>query len=438
VSQLLLIPGDTPPGAPSQAARGPHAVGVRTLRWRIDDSLDVAATFASGQRRYGARTLAVEAWYPREGTAADDALCTYHDHLGRGFEDPTRPPLPFMRHGRARRDAPPGVRGAPLVIVSHGYPGSRYLLSWLGEHLASKGYVVLAADHSDSTHADMAPVIGSLYHRPHDLAALLDAADHWRQHHPTLAGVWRAERVALAGYSLGGYGALIALGAGLSDAAFDEPYLQEHPLHATILAPLRHGAAAHDALVSRLRERVSAALLLAPWGGGRVWDASALAAVTTPLLFAVGSDDDISGYETGVRALWRDTVSAERDLLTFELARHNVGPNPPPPEAALPGREDDWWHYAEPVWDSWRILSVLQHVTSAFFGQRLRDEPLAALLSGAAEATARAQSLGVASNAAAATDDSTAWPGFAPRTSLGLRFERRQPSRGAEAVAWGV
>jgi hypothetical protein len=57
--------------------------------------------------------------------------------------------------GRAVRDAPPHASDAPypLVIVSHGYPGNRFLLSHLSENLASKGYVVAAIDHTDSTYA---------------------------------------------------------------------------------------------------------------------------------------------------------------------------------------------------------------------------------------------------------------------------------------------
>jgi len=35
------------------------------------------------------------------------------------------------------------------VIISHGYPGNRFLLSHLAENLASKGFVVAAPDHPD-------------------------------------------------------------------------------------------------------------------------------------------------------------------------------------------------------------------------------------------------------------------------------------------------
>jgi hypothetical protein len=192
-----LVPGDTPPGAPALAARGPHPVGVRTLTWRIADALDVQATVAANEPRRGPRELTVEAWYP--AAAAEGTFAVYRDHLGRGLEDPERPPVPFERVGRAIRDAPAARSRAPLVVVSHGYPGSRYLLSWLGEHLASKGYAVLAPDHTGSTHADMGPALGALYHRPLDIAAVLDAAAAWGRDHPDLAGAWDPSNAALAG-----------------------------------------------------------------------------------------------------------------------------------------------------------------------------------------------------------------------------------------------
>jgi predicted dienelactone hydrolase len=419
-----LVPGDTPPGAPALAARGPHPVGVRTLTWRSADALDVQATVAASEPRRGPRELTVEAWYP--AAAAEGTFAVYRDHLGRGLEDPERPPVPFQRVGRAIRDAPAARSRAPLVVVSHGYPGSRYLLSWLGEHLASKGYAVLAPDHTGSTHADMAPALEALYHRPLDIAAVLDAAAAWDRDHPDLAGAWDPSNAALAGYSLGGYGALVALGAGLAEDAFDDPYVRDTPLHGEVLSPLRSGDPFHDALVARVAPRVRAAVLFAPWGGHRVWDARSLAFVRTPLLIAGGSEDDVSDYDGGIRRVWRDATAAPRDLLTFELARHNVGPIPPPPEASVPDREDDWWHYADPVWDPWRVLGVLQHVCTAFLGHHLRGEDLDGYLAGAARASAATLGGGAAPMPhGEGAEDERVWPGFAPRTCVGLRFERR-------------
>ena len=93
----------------------------------------------------------------------------YESVLGR-FNDPKRPLIPFTFTGRASREAEPDPSGEsyPLVIVSHGYPGSRYLLTYLTENLASKGYVVVAIDHTESTYPDLAGFPSTLVNRPLD------------------------------------------------------------------------------------------------------------------------------------------------------------------------------------------------------------------------------------------------------------------------------
>jgi predicted dienelactone hydrolase len=54
------------------------------------------------------------------------------------------------------------------VVVSHGYPGSRYLLAYLCENLASKGYVVVSIDHTDSTYRDVASFVSTVVNRSLD------------------------------------------------------------------------------------------------------------------------------------------------------------------------------------------------------------------------------------------------------------------------------
>jgi len=64
--------------------------------------------------------------------------------------------------GRAVRDAAPAPAGGPFppLIVSHGYPGNRFLLCHLAENLASKGYVVASIGHTDSTYDSQGPPAG--------------------------------------------------------------------------------------------------------------------------------------------------------------------------------------------------------------------------------------------------------------------------------------
>ncbi|NNE76350.1 MAG: dienelactone hydrolase, partial [Pricia sp.] len=135
--------GDQLPDAPELSARGEYAIGVRTLDLVNKDQVDILNSKDGKEVMYD-RPLTVEIWYPGEIPANSAASVTYEDVMGtRG--DSIRPLIPFNFEGRALRDAAPKTSEGsfPLVIVSHGYVGSRYLMTYLTENLASKGYVVV-------------------------------------------------------------------------------------------------------------------------------------------------------------------------------------------------------------------------------------------------------------------------------------------------------
>ena len=123
--------------APSLAAFGPHAIGVRTLELLNPQQVDVTNSVEGEVTNYYDRRLAVEVWYPAT-LAAGQVPGTDYSTETRNVD------VLATLHGRAVRDAAPDSSGGayPLVILSHGYPGNRYLMSHLGENLASKGYVV--------------------------------------------------------------------------------------------------------------------------------------------------------------------------------------------------------------------------------------------------------------------------------------------------------
>ena len=139
------------PQKPKRRPR-PSAGGFKNSSW-ASDSLNYSEE--NPDPRYD-RPLTLEVWYPAIRPGNKPEVTTYQDVLGSGPDNPDRPLIPFEFAGRALRNAKPNfAEGAyPLIIVSHGYPGSRVLLTYLTENLASKGYVVVAIDHTDSTHAD--------------------------------------------------------------------------------------------------------------------------------------------------------------------------------------------------------------------------------------------------------------------------------------------
>ncbi|MBB3220066.1 alpha/beta hydrolase family protein [Pseudoduganella umbonata] len=401
--------GDARPDAPELAARGPLRVGVRTQVVEHRDQFDILRASENAPDPRYTRRLTLEIWYPADLAPGQAEHTVYTDVLGSGPGNPARPNTPFSFPGRAARDARPAPPQTPsdrypLVIVSHGYPGSRLQMSYLTEHLASNGFVVIAIDHAESTRADKAGFASTLLNRPLDDLFVLRTVSAWAQAGSGhfLAGLVDTGRTALVGYSMGGYGALNAVGAGISAAAVAYVPGGRLAIH-------QQGDPRHE---TRRDARIKAVVAIAPWGGANgIWDAAGLAGLRTPTLFISGDQDDISGYQDGVLRLFQGAVHADRYLLTYRGARHNTGPNPPSPAAAAAGLED-FMAYAEPVWDSRRINNINQHFISAFLGITLKAQPLQAYLD-----------VPPLPAGGKAGPDSAAWKGFPTRTAVGLELQ---------------
>ena len=305
------------------------------------------------------------------------------------------------------RDAPPtqGQR-FPLVIVSHGYPGNRYLLSHLGENLASKGYVVASIDHRDSTYQDQQAFASTLYNRPLDQRLALTALDDLsRQRGHFLHDLVDADNTALIGYSMGGYGVLNNLGAGFSEAGVN--FIGSPPNR--LLAEL---AAANPDYRTTLDPRIKVGIPIAPWGMNmNFWEPAGLAAIDLPMLVIAGDLDATSGYQQGVKAIYDQAGSTDRYMLVFKNAGHTVAaPIPLPVEFLERGLDVGASHYQDPVWDSRRANNILQHFVTAFLDLHLK-----------ADASRRAY-LDVAEDGTASGE--AHWKGFAERTAVGLKMFR--------------
>ena len=359
--------GDARADAPELAYRGSFDVGVRTLKVVNPNQIDILNySVENPDPRYD-RPLTLEVWYPAKDRGKKKEVTTYQDVLGSGPDDPARPLIPFEFYGRALRNAKPNSKGGPypLVIVSHGYPGSRVLLTYLTENLASKGYVVVAIYHTESTHADKVGFASTLLNRTLDInfvieyMAQLGAAKGKK----FLAGAVDAEKSAVIGYSMGGYGALIAAGAGVSESG----WVYWGGVPGNYMEMFRAGSPAYAAL---LDPRIKAIVPFAPWGGHfGTWDPAGLEGLTVPSLFIVGNQDRTANYN-GVAFLFENLVNSDRYMLVYQNGIHEVAVNPPPPEAEEHFRE--YIHYQEPVWDNRRCNNVNQHFITAFLGIHLK------------------------------------------------------------------
>ncbi|MFP5379009.1 MAG: alpha/beta hydrolase family protein, partial [Vicinamibacteria bacterium] len=349
--------------------------------------------------------------------------------LGGGDGDPyevvTRDPsVTAVLRGRAWRDAAPLREGGPypLVILSHGYPGNRFLMSHLGENLASKGYLVVAIDHAESTYDDLQGFAGTLYHRPYDQMFVLDEIDRMSRagEGSVLGGLVDAWRAALIGYSMGGYGVVNVVGGGYSQAS---PTFRNAPPN-RLLAPRTAG---HPDYPAAADPRIRAAVAIAPWGmPAGFWDAEGLAGIRTPILFVSGSADTVSGYERGTRAMFEAAVNADRALLTYLQANHNAGAPIPPPEESYAFSKTlngyAFTHYADPVWDNVRMNNILAHFVTAHLDVHVKgDESRRAYLDLVPRGADARWAMDEDGRPGATH---TYWRGFARGTAVGLMFER--------------
>ena len=361
------------PDAPELAHKRPHRVGVQTI------ALDVPGADDLPDRR-----LTVEVWYPAAKNTQPG--CTYETLLRDGV-------TPVRYHGSACRDAQVADPVAPLIVLSHGYPGNRYLMSHLGEALAAQGFVVATPDHPGSTYDDQQPFGVTLLHRPLDQRGVIDAMATLSG---PLGGITDASRVGVIGYSMGGYGALVLGGAGLSAAALTHDRAPE----GGTLARHRAGSATHTALAD---PRIKAILPIGPWGRNHgFWDAVGMAGLRAPMLLMAGTADEVSGG-AAMRQILAETTGVERYLLSFAHAGHNAAaPVPAPTESWAHSRMLGWppfHHYADAVWDTVRMNNVAQHFTCAFMAVHVKGD------------TGMRRYLG------------QDWLGFPPETARGLRLE---------------
>ncbi|MFN7916074.1 MAG: hypothetical protein U0Q55_12115 [Vicinamibacterales bacterium] len=391
------------PFAPELAKFGRYAIGVRTFEVTDANRIDILNTKEGGPNATYDRRFVLEAWYPAQLEPGQQP--------GGAQRVITRDPsITAVLYGRAVRGAAPlTTEGAfPLIIVSHGYPGNRYLMSHLCENLASKGFVVVAIDHPESTYDDQQAFASTLYNRPFDQLFVLNEIARLgkKGSGSVLAGIVDDSRTGMVGYSMGGYGLVNVIGGGYSAASATANGAPPNRLLA------RRGASNPD-VAGKVDPRIKAAIAIAPWGmQNGFWDAAGLAGIRTPTLYVAGSADVVAQYEKGTKAIYEGAVNAERWLLTYVNANHNAGAPIPAPIETYQYSERlksyPFVHYADAVWDSVRMNNILDHFATAFF-----------------ELFVKGQQDRRAYFEKAGAD----FKGFQPRTSVGLILDHAAPAR---------
>ncbi len=345
---------------------GRFAIGTLEETFELGNRPVITATSpVTGNTSSAQRNLRVRLWYPT--TTSTGGTVNYERNLSR---DPDSP-LPVIFTGSAHNAAPALTSEQfPLVVISHGYGGWAEHMSFLGEHIASHGYVVASIDHAD------APPDGALsfllsfgnvlqnraldqYQVIEQLRSRAAAAESG------YAAAIDSRQVAVIGYSMGGYGALRTAGAvydyegeGLSNM----PEAAKTTMRDDLDAPTP----------------ITAMIALAPWGGApdnRSWRAEGLGKIGVPTFFIAGNQDDVVDFDQGVQWLFDNTQASDRYLLVYREARHNIAGNAIPDTEFPANKSFQVVEYMrEPVWRSERINAINQHFITAFLDLHLKGE----------------------------------------------------------------
>ncbi len=344
-------------GAPALAALGPDGVGVIEKTVVDKGAVDPLGSLATGALVHADRTLPLVIWYPAR-VAANPRRTTYRASL---VSEPPRPPAYFTVPALAVTGAKPAGAGYPIVLLSHGYNNDPVMLSWLGENLATKGYVVVAIRHRDPPITDTAQTPATLIRRPLDITFVLR-----RIREGLLGPLGDAQRIALAGYSFGGYGALTVAGARI-DA--ESPAIKRLP--AALVERYTGSGPDVDALHD---PAIKALVTLAPAGGSpwTAWGLQGLSGIKAPLLVVAGTADRTVGYDPGPAAIFREAKGADRWLLALKGAGHAIGTNPAPAEMRGTLWDFDW--FEDRMWRKPRVNAIALHFITAFLDLHLKGE----------------------------------------------------------------
>ncbi|MDX2088622.1 MAG: hypothetical protein SFX73_12275 [Kofleriaceae bacterium] len=186
-----------------------------------DPMLSMRGVWPVGARTVSIGSLTAEVWYPAEpGSEAGLPTVRYDIRTALPPAEAAKIPTPDnpWQDCACTRDLPLDTAHGPypVIVFVHGTAAFRHQSLALVTHWASRGFVVLAADHPGLTLRDL---IGSVCGGPsvtqdlqadldRELAAIADPRDQLG----FLAGHVDASQVAIAGHSAGGNAAALATG----------------------------------------------------------------------------------------------------------------------------------------------------------------------------------------------------------------------------------
>ena len=368
-----LAQGDTPPqglrpDAPPYAVHGPYAVGTRQFVVEPDSE----------------RPVPLLVWYPALNPDGADDNYTY---VVTVKWEPA-PDLDTVVYGHAFPDAAPDLSSAPypVVVVSPGFGTNAAQYTYLTEHLASHGFVVVGVEHQEGVYfMDENPLKDgppSYALRPADIRRTLDYAESLSATGGELEGLLDLEKVAVTGHSSGGYTALAAAGARVDVEAMQrrceagraegDPHAEGcdwiEGFEAEIAALAGFDPMPEGLWPSMGDARVDAIIPMA--GESFMYEQDGLAHITVPVLAMQGTLDY---FDWGAGPTFKYAASPQKALVAFEGAGHVIFGNNC---AAMPWlvEADMWWMCLDPVWEQKRTNDLVNHFTTAFLLDVLKGD----------------------------------------------------------------
>jgi glutamine cyclotransferase/predicted dienelactone hydrolase len=339
------------PDAPTYAQRGAYTVGTRDFTLEDDT-----------------RPLTVTVWYPAQNPDNLPQETTYT--------------LSILRYpGRALRDALPLADGAPYPVIffSHGSSGYRFQSTFLTEHLASRGFIVISADHPTNTVADalnqerfVQNIPPNFAYRPQDVMRQIDFADSLNAD-GDFSGLLNMDTLAVMGHSFGGYTAFMAGGAQLNFdkladicATTDNPELFQNTcflseFESQIGELWGYNTPPDGAWDTLTDPRIQAVVALAPWNAPIISIDPSTPYPDT--LIIVGSADSTTPAERDAQQFYAMLPQDTTSYIEFANAGHYIFVDSCNDQAVQFGFFDSC---SDDVWDMGRVHDLTNHFVTAF------------------------------------------------------------------------
>ena len=284
----------------------PDAETSTPTQWPYGDNHKVGVAFPSEKVMTPAgRELALAIWYP----------------AGEPEEDVTPVSYLNLMQGNAWENVPIAPGGPwPHIVFSHGNQGIKEQSFFLTEHLARKGYIVVAPDHQHNTFLDYKddklPEVS--VERPRDVSATIDRVLSPLPSDPEwLAGVIDADKIGITGHSFGGYTSLLVGG---TNAVVPEELIEDCDAEGGFICALIEEFGTGPVDLSD--PRVSASMPMAP-AGYEIFTDEGLGYNAVPTLILAGSLDALTPLQSVVGPIY-EGMPGPKYLWTVEGGDHFI------------------------------------------------------------------------------------------------------------------